>query len=52
MQHAKHGRARPARLLLAIGLLTMLAGCNTISGIGRDLESVGDTVSDTAERSK
>ena len=26
-----------------------LAGCNTIEGVGRDVESVGRTVSDAAD---
>jgi predicted small secreted protein len=31
----------------AAALLT--AACNTIAGVGRDVESVGETVSDAAE---
>ena len=34
--------------LLVVALL-MLSGCNTMSGFGRDVESAGDTISDTAE---
>jgi predicted small secreted protein len=40
------------RKLIAIVALTgglALAGCNTISGIGKDVGSVGDSVSDCAE---
>ena len=33
--------------LVASGLA--LAGCNTIEGAGRDVESVGDAVADTAK---
>jgi predicted small secreted protein len=29
-------------------LITGLAACNTVNGVGRDIESVGDTVSDAA----
>ena len=36
---------------LAIGAL-MLAGCNTISGIGKDVSSAGDTVAKTADKHK
>jgi predicted small secreted protein len=38
------------RSLLAFSLATalMLSGCNTIAGMGRDIESVGDTVEDAA----
>jgi len=30
----------------------LLAGCNTISGVGRDVSSVGSTVSKTADKHK
>ena len=30
----------------------LLAGCNTISGMGRDVSSVGDTVAKTADKHK
>lgn len=30
----------------------LLAGCNTISGMGRDVSSVGSTVSKTANKHK
>jgi predicted small secreted protein len=39
------------RKLLAIFALSstlVLAACNTVEGMGRDVESVGDTVADTA----
>lgn len=35
--------------LLAVGTGLALAGCNTIAGIGEDVESVGSTVEDCAE---
>ncbi|MGN6817889.1 MAG: entericidin A/B family lipoprotein [Sphingomonas sp.] len=38
-------------LTLAAGALA-LAGCNTISGIGKDVSSVGSTVSKTADKHK
>ena len=42
---------RRFRNLTMIGLLaasTLLAGCNTIAGIGRDVQSAGETVEDAA----
>jgi predicted small secreted protein len=38
-------------LTLATGAL-LLAGCNTISGVGKDVSSVGSTVSKTADKHK
>jgi len=38
-------------LALATGALT-LAACNTISGVGKDVSSVGSTVSKTADKHK
>jgi len=35
--------------LLAIALVAGAAGCNTIKGAGRDIESAGEAISDTAE---
>lgn len=29
-------------------LVASLAACNTVNGVGRDLQSVGDTMSDAA----
>ncbi len=34
---------------VAIGSLLLLGACNTVSGVGRDVSSVGDTVSDAAD---
>lgn len=34
--------------LAATGML-LISACNTIEGVGRDVESVGDTVADTAD---
>jgi predicted small secreted protein len=37
------------RSMLALVLLLMpLAACNTVEGVGQDIKSVGDTVSDAA----
>jgi len=40
------------RKFLAIVAITgslALAACNTVDGVGKDVESVGETVSDTAK---
>ncbi len=34
--------------LLAAALMALLAGCNTIEGAGKDIESGGDKIQDTA----
>ncbi|MGB3210200.1 MAG: entericidin A/B family lipoprotein [Desulforhopalus sp.] len=36
-------------LLLSVGTLT---SCNTMSGIGQDVEAAGDAIEDTAEDKK
>jgi predicted small secreted protein len=41
----------PAIIILFTALLA-LAGCNTTAGIGRDVESVGDAIEDSAESAK
>lgn len=40
------------RKFVLVGLLAtvvVLSACNTVRGVGRDLESVGETVSDAAD---
>lgn len=39
-------KTRTILLTIATGLL--LVACNTVQGLGQDLESVGETVSDAA----
>ena len=41
--------ARSLFATLTLAAALALAGCNTIAGIGEDLESVGGTVSDCAK---
>jgi len=36
---------------LAVGAL-LLAACNTVEGVGKDVSSAGDTVAKTADKSK
>lgn len=47
------GRRRGGLTVLAVVVaVTALAGCNTVAGAGRDLEALGRTMSDTAERAR
>lgn len=36
------------RKAVIVAALALLAACNTIEGIGQDVESVGETVADAA----
>ena len=36
-------------LTVLIGATLLLTACNTVRGIGRDVQSVGDTVEDSAD---
>jgi predicted small secreted protein len=36
-------------LILALSSGVALAACNTVEGVGRDVQSVGRTVEDTAD---
>jgi predicted small secreted protein len=36
-------------MALLIGALTLLTGCNTVEGVGRDLERAGDAIQDEAD---
>ena len=38
-----------AMLLLSMMSVGSLAACNTIAGVGEDIESAGDSIEDTAE---
>jgi predicted small secreted protein len=40
--------SRIAKIILTIAGAAALAACNTVAGIGRDVESVGETVEDAA----
>lgn len=35
-----------------LAALVLLTACNTVEGAGRDIESAGDTIADTAKDSK
>lgn len=38
-----------AKLLLAMGLLLSLTACNTISGIGKDIQKGGEAIEKSAK---
>ena len=38
--------------LLALASLAPLAGCNTVSGLGQDVEAAGEAITGTAEETK
>ncbi|MDG5488128.1 entericidin A/B family lipoprotein [Sphingomonas sp. FW199] len=43
------------RKVVAMALMAgtlLVSACNTVEGVGRDVESVGDTVADTASGAK
>lgn len=37
-----------AKALIAVSLLATLAACNTVRGVGRDVQSIGGAVEDAA----
>jgi predicted small secreted protein len=39
---------RISKIILTIAGAAALAACNTVAGIGRDVESVGDKIEDVA----
>ena len=43
---------RKVILLALVAASLAAAGCNTVSGAGKDVESAGEAVSDTAEDAK
>lgn len=53
MKKNKNSQARRAATALALVLsLSALAACNTTEGLGKDMKSAGDAVSDTARDAK
>ncbi|MEZ6163429.1 MAG: entericidin A/B family lipoprotein [Phycisphaerales bacterium] len=45
-------RTTIAMLTLYAGSMIMLAACNTVEGAGKDIESAGDSIADTANDAK
>lgn len=41
-----------ARALLLALALVLLAGCNTIRGVGKDIEKAGEVIQDTADKNR
>lgn len=41
-----------ARVLVLLGLMLGLVGCNTMSGIGQDVDAAGEAITGTAEETK
>lgn len=39
-------------LMVALLVMTALAGCNTMSGAGKDIEKGGQAIQNSAERNK
>lgn len=47
---------KPLWVMIGVAMLAgagvTLSACNTVEGVGRDVESVGDSVADTADDAK
>jgi predicted small secreted protein len=39
-------------LMTALAALYLLAGCNTIEGVGKDISKAGDKIEEAAKKSK
>jgi predicted small secreted protein len=39
-------------VLLALGILGSIAGCNTMAGFGKDMERAGEATQDSANRNR
>ncbi|MHA7813398.1 MAG: entericidin A/B family lipoprotein [Phycisphaerales bacterium] len=48
----KQNRSKIAFILLALGAGFVLSACNTVEGVGRDVQAAGDAIADTAEDAK
>ena len=40
------------KLIAAVLALAFMAGCNTMSGVGKDVKSVGTSMENSAEKNK
>lgn len=45
-------RMKAVFVLLALGAGLTLSACNTVEGVGKDIEATGDAISDTASDAK
>lgn len=41
---------KPTLLLIAISLAFALSGCNTVKGVGQDLQKAGEKIEDVAKK--
>jgi predicted small secreted protein len=51
LSRSRHMIHKLIALLILAGALTM-TGCNTMSGMGEDIEAAGDKIDDSAEKNK
>ena len=42
----------PALFFILFLNMVILSGCNTMSGVGEDMQSAGDAIEDSAEKNK
>lgn len=49
LEHLRLIGMRGCFVVLMLTALSALSACNTVSGLGEDVESAGDTLSDSAE---
>lgn len=55
LQHIIIERSRMKRYLIAVIMifsLAVMSGCNTMSGIGKDIEQAGDAIENAAKKNK
>jgi predicted small secreted protein len=38
------------KLIASLTLLALLAGCNTVAGMGKDIQKAGDTIEGAAKK--
>jgi predicted small secreted protein len=50
MKHKNHTLFRTVGATVLAGLLGMLAGCNTVKGMGQDLQKAGQKIEDVAKK--
>ena len=41
---------RKTATLIAIGFMLVLAGCNTVRGMGQDIQKAGETIEDATRK--
>jgi entericidin A len=38
------------KFIISLALLVLLAGCNTVAGMGKDIQKAGDTIEGAAKK--